>query len=144
MNEIHVRIPHSYMIKISRQVDYAFQLILELSKLEKNALLSLKRFSNKSNISFLFLQKIAKSLREAVIIRSVKGKNGGYRLVKPADKISIKEVIEAIEGPYGIVECTKKGGSCEKEDHCSVKKGIAKLNKQVIKYFEKLKVTDMA
>ena len=81
------------MIKISKQVDYAFQLISELSKLEKNALLSLKTFSIKSNISFLFLQKIARSLRGAKIIKSVKGKNGGYMLVKKADKISVKEVI---------------------------------------------------
>lgn len=131
------------MIKISKQIDYAFQLIAELAKLKNNVSLSLKKFSLNSSISFLFLQKIAKLLREAGIIRSIKGKNGGYMLIKPAEKISVKEVIEAVEGSYSAVNCVSRVKRCEKNKQCNMKSGFQIINKQIIEYFEKLKITDI-
>lgn len=131
------------MIKISKQADYAFQLIVELAKLEKNASLSLKKFSLQSNISFLFLQKIAKSLREANIIRSIKGKNGGYMLIKSPAKISIKEVIESVEGPYSTVDCAGSAKGCKRNAKCRLKPGFKRINKQINEYFKNLKVSDI-
>jgi len=125
------------MFKISRQVDYALQFVLELSKLENGAFLSLRIFSKKSSISFLFLQKIAKLLREAGIVEATKGKNGGYCLYKPAGRISIVEVVEAVEGPCGATECSKLGGCCGQAGKCGVKKGIAKINKKIIDFLKK-------
>ena len=132
------------MIKISKQADYAFQFIFELSKLESDVLLSLKKFSLQSSISFLFLQKIAKNLREANIIKAVKGKAGGYLLAKPADKISVKEVIDAVDGPYSMMECAKTDHCCEIRKKCKMRHGLEAINRQMIKYFEKLKVTDLS
>jgi Rrf2 family protein len=131
------------MIKISKQTDYAFQLILELSKLDKNAILSLKKFSIKSNISFLFLQKIAKSLREAGIIKSIKGQGGGYMLNKDIEKISIKEVIEAVDGSCGMVECVKEDSCCGKKDCCSIKDGMSKISTQMEKILENTSVASI-
>lgn len=131
------------MIKISKQVDYAFQLIARLAKLEKSASLSLKKFSLQSSISFLFLQKIAKLLREAGIIKSIKGKNGGYLLVKPVEKITVKEVIEAVEGPYNTVSCSSDAKCCEKNKKCSMKSGFRIINRQINEYFAHLKVKDI-
>lgn len=132
-----------FMIKISRQADYALQLIVGLSKLKKGERLSLKMFSNKSSISFLFLQKIAKKLREAKLIEAIKGKRGGYRLKKATDKITLKDVIEAIEGPYGATDCSKLNRECQKADKCGIKHGLGKLNSQIIKYLESVTVSSM-
>lgn len=132
------------MIKISKQVDYALQLIVELSNLEENSILSLKKFSLKSNISFLFLQKIARFLKQSGIILSAKGKTGGYKLAKPINKISIREVVEAVDGPYGATDCAKSGGGCcNKKTNCSVKKGMEKMNKQIMRYLESETVASM-
>jgi len=131
------------MIKISRQVDYALQFILELSKLEKDALISLKKFSIKSNISFLFLQKIARLLKKAGIIIAVKGKDGGYKLSAPASNIKVLEVIEAIEGPYGITDCSSSHKCSKGQNGCNIKRGVNKINSKIINIFESLSVTDM-
>lgn len=131
------------MIKISKQVDYAFQLIAELAKLEGSASLSLKKFSLKSSISFLFLQKIAKMLREAGIIQSVKGKNGGYMLVKTIEKLSAKEVIEAVEGRYSAIDCAGNAKCCAKNRQCSMKTGFQIINTQINEYFANLKIADI-
>ena len=88
------------------------------------------------------MQKIAKSMREAGLIKAVKGKNGGYNLNKPIGKISLKEVMEAVDGEYGIVDCTKKG-SCKKNDLCNIKQGVGRINKEITKYLEKTTINSM-
>ncbi len=130
------------MIKISKQTDYAIQFLLELSKLKKGELLGIKKFSNKSSISFLFLQKIAKLLKEAKLIDAVKGKNGGYFLVKPIKNITLREVMEAIEGKYGLTTCSKDC-HCNNTKTCNLKNGLEKVNKKVIKYIDSFKISDL-
>ncbi len=118
------------MLSISKQTDYAVELILALSKLEKEHVLSLKVFSKQSTISFLFLQRIAKSLREARLIEAVRGINGGYRLLKPASQISFRELIEAIEGPFALLACTKKE-NCKLEALCTAKNTLRSLESEI-------------
>ncbi len=132
------------MIKISRQIDYALQLIFALNKQQNGEFLSLKRFSQESTISFLFLQKIARQLRQAGIVEAAKGARGGYVLIKPADSINLKTVAEAIEGPYGVSNCHRPGEVCSQLHQCSAKDGLKMLQTQVILMMEKMTVADMA
>lgn len=118
------------MLSISKQTDYAVELILALSKLKESELLSLRVFSTQSTISFLFLQRIAKSLREAGIIESVRGINGGYRLLKPAACISFREIIEAVQGPFAVLACTKKE-ACELESMCTAKHSLRAVEAEI-------------
>ncbi len=119
------------MLSISKQTDYAIELILALSKLREGELLSLRTFSKHSNISFLFLQRIARSLRGAQLIESVRGMNGGYRLVKPAQRISFREVIEAIEGKFGVIACSKNS-MCQFEMRCSAKHRLRVVEREIV------------
>ncbi|MBP9732344.1 MAG: Rrf2 family transcriptional regulator [Candidatus Magasanikbacteria bacterium] len=118
------------MLSISKQTDYAVELILALSKLKESELLSLRVFSKQSTISFLFLQRIAKSLREAGLIESVRGINGGYRLLKPASAISFREVIEAVQGPFAVLACTKRE-KCGLEAMCTAKHGLRSVETEI-------------
>lgn len=131
------------MIKISKQIDYALQLIFALDKQKYGEYLSLKKFSTESTISFLFLQKIAKSLREQGIITAEKGKFGGYCLRKPVNTISLREVVEAVEGPIGLSACTRSGHTCSKESQCTIKPGIQRLNAAMTTMMNATSIADM-
>ena len=130
------------MIKISKQVDYGLQFILALAD-KKKRLLSLKKFSEESNISFLFLQKIARSLREAGIITSTQGPRGGYALTRPPNEINLKEVIEAIEGSCGAVKCARAANACDIEESCTIKSGIMRINEKMVGFLEQVKVDSL-
>lgn len=119
------------MLSISKQTDYAVELILALSKLREQEVLSLKAFSVESRISFLFLQRIATPLRKAGLVESVRGINGGYRLRKPASQISFREVIEAIQGPFAVLACTKKE-TCKLEQMCTAKHGLRSVEAEIM------------
>lgn len=120
------------MIKISKQVDYGIQFLKELSKSKPESPLSIADFSKKSSISFLFLQKIAKKLKEAGMVVSTKGAAGGYTLVRPLPSISMKELVEILDGPIGVVDCQKAGRVCPKEKNCAVKPMFHGVNEQVL------------
>ncbi len=133
------------MPQFTKEADYGLQLITALAKLEKGDLLSLRKFSKESNISFLFLQRIAKKLREAGLIRSTKGACGGYCLNKNPQKISIIEIVESLEGECAVMDCLKKDCccGCGKEDTCPSKKIFASINKELVGYLTKTKLSDL-
>ena len=128
------------MFKINKQVDYALQFLIALDNHSKEEVLSLRKFCENHNISFLFLQKIVKLLKDAGMVASVQGVTGGYYLLGDLENLSIKDVIEAVEGPYGIVYCEREKKCCEKANDCSVRHGFLKLNNQILEYIEGISV----
>lgn len=128
------------MFKINKQVDYALQFLVVLDNHSKEKVLSLRKFCENHTISFLFFQKIVKLLKDAEMVASVQGVAGGYYLLRDLEDLSIKDVIEAIEGPYGIVYCEKEKKQCAKASDCSVRPGFLKLNNKILEYIEGVSV----
>ena len=118
------------MMRISKELDYAIQLADALAKLKDGELLSLKKFSKESSISFLFLQRIARSLKKVNLIDSVRGVHGGYFLNKK--KVSLKEVVDALEGKdYKIAKCLINEKACKKACTCPARKLFLKIDKKM-------------
>ncbi len=124
------------MFQVSKQVDYAIALVGRLAELDQKQCLSLKKFSTESNISFLFLQKIARSLKQAGLVDSTKGPTGGYRIAKQIGKITLKDIIDAVEGGYSVVDCIKDENLCKKTRACKTKKIWRKMQKNIINELE--------
>lgn len=131
------------MLQFTKEVDYGIQLISALAKLKKGELLSLRKFADETTISFLFLQRIAKKLREIGLIISVKGAQGGYKLNKDFKKITVKEIVESLEGECAVANCLKKDFCCGKGDSCCSKKVFKAVNDKIIKYLAELKLSEV-
>ena len=130
------------MLQFTKEVDYGLQLVITLAKGGRNDLLSLRTFSKDSDISFLFLQRIAKKLKEAGIIEATKGSQGGYTLKKNPAKISLKEIVRALEGDYSIIHCLRGNCGCKREKKCEAKKVFKKINDKLVDYLEKTRLAD--
>lgn len=138
------------MLQISKQVDYAVQLLVELKKLEKDEYLSLKKFSKDKKISFLFLQRIARILKKTEIIKSKRGVLGGYFLNKEVKNLSLKKLIIIVDGFFGVSDCTKINFTldnfhkknekcvCPREGCCESRKIFIKLNEELALILEKI------
>jgi Rrf2 family transcriptional regulator, cysteine metabolism repressor len=87
-------------MKLSRTVSYAVRATLQLAQLEEHGPVPCSRLAAEGKMPERFLLQILRNLVTHGILRSTRGVDGGYALVKPADQISLLEVIEAIEGPY--------------------------------------------
>jgi Rrf2 family protein len=87
-------------MKLSRTVAYAVRATLALAQAESSGPVPCSRLASEGKMPERFLLQILRSLVTHGILRSTRGVDGGYALVRPADEISLLEVIEAIEGPY--------------------------------------------
>jgi len=127
------------MFTFRRETDYAIQFIIFLAKCKK-CFCSLKEFAEKENISFFFMQKIARRLQAGKIIEAGKGVKGGYRL--RIKKINLKEIVEVIEGKIGLLPCLKQTNFCcaKQGKNCELKSIINKLNKDFCQKIQAIKI----
>ena len=91
------------MLKITRLADYSV-LILCCFKDKK---LTAKSISNKTGLGIATVNKILSLLVKAKILKPVRGANGGYCPLKSLKEVSIKDIIEAIEGPVALTKCVE-------------------------------------
>lgn len=88
-------------MNVPAKVDYAMRAILELAARERPA--SGESLAESQNISAKFLFAILNDLRRAGLVISQRGADGGYRLSRTADQITVADVVRAIDGPIGLV-----------------------------------------
>jgi Rrf2 family protein len=90
-------------VRISSKADYAVRAMLELAGAEKEELVKGEVVSSAQRIPLPFLENILSELRNHGLVTSKRGAEGGYRLSRPAEKITIADVIRAVEGPLATV-----------------------------------------
>ncbi|MEJ2276061.1 MAG: SUF system Fe-S cluster assembly regulator, partial [Woeseiaceae bacterium] len=87
--------------------------------------------------------KLLKSLARAGLVNSTRGANGGYRLSRPPQHISAADVIDALEGPVSITECSATDGDCEHESVCSVGSAWQRINVAIRRALEDVTLNDL-
>ena len=90
-------------MRISAKVDYAVRAAVELAAADDEKPVKAERIANAQDIPLNFLENILGELRHAGIVRSHRGAEGGFRLAKPADQITVADIIRAVEGPLASV-----------------------------------------
>jgi Rrf2 family protein len=90
-------------MRVSAKADYALRAVIELAVIGGDLHVKGERISQAQEIPLKFLENILSDLRHAGIVRSQRGVEGGYRLARPADEITVAEVIRAVEGPIANV-----------------------------------------
>ena len=95
---------------INLESDYAARIVYCLSKASER--LDAQSIAEKTCVSLRFTLKIMRKLVAAGIVRSFKGAKGGYQLARKPEAITLRQVIEAVEGPYRFSRCLDEDYSC--------------------------------
>jgi Rrf2 family protein len=90
-------------MRVSAKVDYAVRASIELAAAEPGRPVKGERVAQAQDVPLKFLENILAELRHAGLVRSQRGVEGGYWLARPADEISVADVIRAVEGPIANV-----------------------------------------
>ena len=90
-------------MRISAKADYAVRAAVELAAATDERPVKAERIASAQDIPLNFLENILGELRHAGVVRSHRGAEGGFRLAKPADEITIADIIRAVEGPLASV-----------------------------------------
>ena len=107
-------------MQITKQADYALRAVIYLARLAPEQKASTSAIAQEQNIPPSFLAKIISQLSIAGLIHTARGARGGVSLARPSADISILDVIEAIDGPITINECTTNPSACSFSADCSL------------------------
>ena len=105
---------------LTREGDYAVRAMLALAAHESVEPLSSRRIAMEWGIPARFLVKVLGRLAEGRLVTATIGRNGGYRLARPAREISLLDIVLAIEGPPADTRCVIRGGPCAPDGRCLV------------------------
>jgi Rrf2 family protein len=105
-------------MQITRQADYAIRAMLYLARLDVGHRAATSQIAEKQRIPPSFLAKIVSQLSIAGLIHTSRGARGGVSLSRKPEDISILEVVEAIDGPIALNECTFSPAACSFGKNC--------------------------
>lgn len=103
---------------LTKQSDYGVRAVLHLSKLPYGEVVQTKEIAAREDIPRKYLPSIIRILARAGLIRTLRGNHGGVMLARPPEEISLRDVVEAVEGPISLVTCMNGPNQCEREDNC--------------------------
>jgi Rrf2 family protein len=108
-------------MQITRQADYALRAMLYLARQEPNIRAATSQIAEHMKIPPSFLAKIISQLSIAGLIHTSRGARGGVSLSRQPSEISALDVVEAIDGPIGLNDCTADPKDCPFGDECPLR-----------------------
>lgn len=105
-------------MKLTRGGEYGIRGVLYLAHQDNGKISMLSAIAKAQDVPPRFLAKIFQALAKAGIVRSHRGAKGGFSLARPAAEITIKDVVEAIEGPIYLNVCLVGPGECTRDKIC--------------------------
>ena len=131
------------MLKLTKKADYALMAMKHLAEHASEGSRSAKDVADAYGIPPEALAKILQRLAKAGLLQSQHGTNGGYTLARPPEKISVAEIIDALEGPIGFTECNSAPGCCELEPSCTVRSNSLVISRALRRTLAEIRLTDL-
>jgi FeS assembly SUF system regulator len=103
------------MLRMSKLTDYGLVLLTHMAQASAPEVLTAHELAAASKVPLPTVSKILKELSRAGLVVSHRGRRGGYTLARPAEQISVASVVEALEGPVALTECSVTDGNCSLE-----------------------------
>ncbi|MCH7556802.1 MAG: Rrf2 family transcriptional regulator [Planctomycetes bacterium] len=119
---------------LRRNTDYAMRAMVNLAGHYGHEPVSTRDIARAEHISYELVCKLMQKLHNAGLVKSSMGPNGGFGLSKKPAKISMLDIIGAIQGPLSLSRCLLDENLCPNKDDCSITVELAKLQKYMGKY----------
>ena len=132
------------MLKLTTKGRYGLRAMIELAGSGDDRPMLMGDIARRQGFSRKYLHVLLTSLKEAGLVRSVRGSRGGYLLAKSADEIRISDVFDALEGPLAIVDCLGEDEVCKRTNDCLARGMWEELNSIMGEYLKTRTLADLA
>ena len=132
------------VMQVSRKIDYALRAVIHLADEEgRDRPCSVAEIASRERIPRQFLEKIVQELIHGGLVRSRRGPHGGYVLARPAERVTFRDVIEAVEGPISLNACVGDHADCFLIGTCGMERVWREGQRRVMELFEKTTIADV-
>ena len=131
-------------MRLSTRARYGTRLMLELALNFNNGTIFLKDIAEKEEISEKYLSHLVIPLKSSGLISSSRGAHGGYQLTKSPSQITLKEIVQTLEGSISCVECVKNPSICPRVSKCATRGIWEKLDEKISDELNSVTLEDLA
>jgi FeS assembly SUF system regulator len=132
------------MLRISKITDYGTLLMSQMA-LQPERVHSASELALLLGLGLPTVSKILKGLSRHGLLVAVRGLHGGYSLARPPERISVADIVDALEEqPFGLTQCSAASGVCARETDCGVRVSWHTINRIVRRALEDVSVASMA
>jgi len=132
------------MMGLTRKGEYAIRGIVFLAKQPAGKVILVSEVAEATGVSQTFLAKIFQSFAKLGLVNSFRGTGGGFLLGRPAAKITLRQVVEAVEGPIIPNRCLSVDEGCSRETECTVHPVWKKIQEEVASILDGVTLEDLA
>jgi Rrf2 family protein len=125
------------MLKINRKTDYAVRVCLALARRPWGTRLSTQAIQDEMLIPRPFLQRIIAELSQAGLLHTSAGPNGGLQLARPPEDITLRDILQVIEGPLCLSDCLVTPQECPLSTECPVRSRWSRLQTIILMELER-------
>jgi FeS assembly SUF system regulator len=131
------------MMRIGKLTDYATVILATLAS-DRARLLNASTLAERTHIAAPTVAKLLKQLHRAGLVNSMRGTHGGYQLARSPDSISAAAILDALEGPIALTDCSVGSGNCCLEHSCGVSRSWQRLSAAVRKSLSDISLAQLA
>jgi len=131
------------MLRISKLTDYGTLVLVHLASQGSGARCSASDIAAATRIALPTAQKLLKLLARGGLVKSTRGADGGYQLSRHAADINAAQILDVLEGPVAITECSHDEGHCELEADCQVGGAWQKISLAIRSAMQDINLTDL-
>jgi FeS assembly SUF system regulator len=134
------------MLKISRMGDYAIVLLTAMSQAcsaRPDGQCNARMLADETGLGQPTVGKFLKVLAAARLLNSQQGRRGGYHLARAPERITLAEIIEAVDGPIAMTDCFRDDHECGMEDNCTIRPHWKLINASVRQLLDATTLADL-
>lgn len=133
-------------MRLSTKGRYGVRAMFDLALHSGEGAIALKSVAQREHISEKYLEHLFANLKKAGLIHSVRGAQGGYRLARPADEITLGDIIRVLEGPVAPTECVIEDGGrekCERSGECIMRTVWCRVRDEINEILDKITLAEI-
>jgi Rrf2 family protein len=132
------------MLRLSKKADYALIAMKHLALRGDQGSSSAREIAEQYDIPIELLAKVLQRLVRSGLLASHQGTRGGYQLARVPARISVADVIQAIDGPVAVTACSSEEGSCEQYAKCNVRDPLWRLRARILSALDECTIAELA
>ncbi len=132
------------MLRLSKKTDYALIALKDLASGPQDGSSSAREIARRHKIPVELMAKILQRLAKRGVLASHQGIRGGYHLARPATRISVADVIQALDGPVMVTACSDEDESCDQYSTCNVRDPLWRLKGRIVQALADFTIAELA
>jgi Rrf2 family protein len=132
------------VLRLSKKADYGLIALSYMAAPGQRAIVSTREMAEQHDIPVELLAKVLQRLARRGVLTSVQGINGGYRLARDPQAISVADVVEAIDGPLTLTACSDTTDSCDQFAKCNIRDPLHRIRERIAAALATCSVAELA